>query len=95
MTQTMTAPAPSDRARKVRLVLWILLGVIVVAGVIWYAVFTAAKPAPPASQPVADAQLVREDSHRVTTPATEKAQLVEFLDSNVNPAGQRSRSWRN
>jgi protein-disulfide isomerase len=81
MTQTTSAPAPPDPAKKVRLVLWILLGVIVAAGVIWYAVFTASKPAPPAaSQPAADAQLVREDSHRVTTPATEKAQLVEFLD---------------
>jgi len=80
MTRTTTAPAPPDPAKKIRLVLWILLGVIVAAGVIWYAVFTAAKPAPPAAQPVADAQLVREDSHRVTTPATEKAQLVEFLD---------------
>ncbi len=80
MTQTTTAPAPPDPAKKVRLVLWILLGVIVAAGVIWYAVFTATKPAPPAPQPAADAQLVRDDSHRVTTPATEKAQLVEFLD---------------
>ncbi|ABK05613.1 DSBA oxidoreductase (plasmid) [Arthrobacter sp. FB24] len=80
MTHTTTAPAPPDPAKKVRLVLWILLGVIVTAGVIWYAVFTAAKQAPPAPQPVAEAQLVREDSHRVTTPTTEKAQLVEFLD---------------
>jgi protein-disulfide isomerase len=80
MTHTTTAPAPPDPAKKIRLVLWILLGVIVAAGVIWYAVFTATKPAPPAPQPAADAQLVREDSHRVTAPATEKAQLVEFLD---------------
>ncbi|MFF1385672.1 DsbA family protein [Arthrobacter sp. NPDC058288] len=82
MTQTPTrsAPTPTDPAKKVRVVIWILLGVIVAAGVIWYAVFTAVKPAPPAVQPAADAQLVREDSHRVTSPATEKAQLVEFLD---------------
>jgi protein-disulfide isomerase len=82
MTQTTpkTAPTPRDPAKKIRLVIWILLGVIVAAGVTWYAVFTAAKPAaipPPAA---ADAQLVREDSHRVTSPTTEKAQLVEFLD---------------
>ncbi|WP_043434108.1 thioredoxin domain-containing protein [Arthrobacter sp. I3] len=57
-----------------------LLGAIVAAGVIWYAVFTSTKPAPPAVQQAADAQLVRQDSHRVTSPATEKAQLVEFLD---------------
>jgi hypothetical protein len=48
--------------------------------VIWYAALTANKPAPAAPLAVADAQLVREDSHRLTNPATEKAQLVEFLD---------------
>ena len=82
MTQTPTkpAPAPKDPAKKARLVIWILLGVIIAAGVIWYAVFTATKPAPAPATPAAAAELVREDSHRVTSPATEKAQLVEFLD---------------
>jgi protein-disulfide isomerase len=82
MTQaTKSTAKPTDPARKVRLVLWILLATIVGAGLIWYAVFTANKPEPAAVQPaVVDAQLVREDSHRLTTPATEKAQLVEFLD---------------
>ena len=55
------------------MVLWILIGVILGGGLIWYAVFTATKPSPEAVQPAADAQLVREDSHRVTDPATEKA----------------------
>jgi len=82
MTQTTTkpVPAPGDPAKKARLVIWILLGVIVAAGVTWYAVFTTSKPAPAAPQPAADVQLVREDSHRVTSPTVEKAQLVEFLD---------------
>ena len=82
MTQTTVkpTPAPSDPAKKVRLVLWILMGVIVAAGLVWYAVFSANKPAPAAPQPAANAQLVREDSHRLTSPAVEKAQLVEFLD---------------
>ncbi|MDP9988338.1 thioredoxin domain-containing protein [Arthrobacter sp. KFRI-F3372] len=81
MTPATKAPAkPTDPARKVRIVLWILLAAIVGAGLIWYAVFTATKPEPAAVQPVAEAQIVREDSHRLTTPATEKAQLVEFLD---------------
>lgn len=79
-TPTHTAPAPTDPAKKVRVVVWILLGVIVAAGVIWYAVFTATKPAPTPAAAAADAQLVRDDSHRVTSPETEKAQLVEFLD---------------
>ena len=81
MTQTLTkTPAPTDPAKTARLVIWILLGVIIAAGVIWYAVFTASKPAPTPPAAAADAQLVREDSHRVTSPSTEKAQLVEFLD---------------
>ena len=80
MTTTKPVTKPTNSARKVRLVLWILLAAIVGAGLIWYAVFTANKPEPAAVQPVVDAQLVREDSHRLTAPATEKAQLVEFLD---------------
>jgi protein-disulfide isomerase len=67
-------------ARNVRIAIWAILAVLVSAGVIWYAVFNANKPAPAASVPAADAQLVREDSHRITNPETEKAQLVEFLD---------------
>jgi protein-disulfide isomerase len=67
-------------ARKVRLAIWTILAVLVGAGVIWYAVLTANKPAPAAPLAAADAQLVRDDSHRVTNPATEKARLVEFLD---------------
>ncbi|WP_284987837.1 thioredoxin domain-containing protein [Arthrobacter sp. fls2-241-R2A-172] len=83
MTQAPPKPQPPapDTGRKIRTVIWILIGVVVAAGVIWYAVFTATKPTPgPASAPVDGGQLVREDSHRITTPATEKAQLVEFLD---------------
>jgi protein-disulfide isomerase len=67
-------------ARRVRVTIWILLVAVVGAGVIWYVVLTGNKPAPAAPLAAADAQLVREDSHRVTSPATEKAQLVEFLD---------------
>lgn len=81
MTPAPSTPAnTTDPARKVRLVLWVLMAVVVGGGLIWYAVFTATKPTPEAVQPAVDAQLVREDSHRVTKPATEKAQLVEFLD---------------
>ena len=67
-------------ARNVRIAIWAILAVLVAAGVIWSAVLTGNKPAPAASLPAAEAQLIREDSHRVTHPETEKAQLVEFLD---------------
>ena len=80
MTKATPTAKPIDPARKVRIVLWILLAAIVGAGLIWYAVFTATKPEPETLQQAADAQLVRDDSHRLTTPSTEKAQLVEFLD---------------
>lgn len=82
MTQTTAkpTPAPSDPAKKVRLVLWILLGVTVAAGLIWYAASSTTTPAPVPAQPAANVELVREDSHRLTSPAVEKAQLVEFLD---------------
>ena len=82
MTKTTAtpAPAPAETAKKVRLVLWILMGASIAAGLVWYAVFTMNKPAPAAPQAAATAQLVREDSHRLTSPAVEKAQLVEFLD---------------
>ena len=80
MTKTTATPAPADTAKKVRLVLWILMGAIIAAGLVWYAVFAMNRPAPAAPQAAATAQLVREDSHRLTSPAVEKAQLVEFLD---------------
>ncbi|RKO19566.1 disulfide bond formation protein DsbA [Pseudarthrobacter phenanthrenivorans] len=67
-------------ARNVRIAVWTILAAFLVTGVIWFAVFAANKPAPTAPAAAADAQLVRDDSHRVTSPATEKAQLVEFLD---------------
>ncbi|WP_024818305.1 DsbA family protein [Arthrobacter sp. 31Y] len=78
MTQAPPTPQPVDTAKKVRTILWILIAAVVAAGVIWFAVITATKPTPAA--PAGGAQLVREDSHRITNPAVEKAQLVEFLD---------------
>ncbi|WP_458780874.1 DsbA family protein [Arthrobacter sp. D3-16] len=78
---------PRDTARLVRKVLWIVLAAVVVAGVVWYAMLTLGKSqqsAPPA--PGAE-QLVRADSHRLTSPAVEKAQLVEFLDFECPSCG--------
>ncbi|MGO4253809.1 DsbA family protein [Paenarthrobacter sp. TAF1] len=80
MTHSKTLPQPMDKGKKVRVFIWVLLAVLVAVGVIWYTVFTLNKPAPTEPTPAAEAQVVRDDSHRVTSPAVEKAQLVEFLD---------------
>ncbi|TLM83277.1 disulfide bond formation protein DsbA [Pseudarthrobacter sp. NamE2] len=66
-------------ARNVRIAIWTILAFLLAAGVIWYAVVSTNKPTPAAPQ-AGDVQLMRENSHRVTNPVTEKAQLVEFLD---------------
>jgi len=81
MTQAPpTASHAAGTAKKIRLILWILIGVVIIAGATGYAVLMANQPAPTAAAPAAEAQLVRADSHRLTSPAVEKAQLVEFLD---------------
>jgi protein-disulfide isomerase len=77
---TSSRGSAPDPAKRIRLVIWILLGVIVVAGGAWYAMLTLNKPEPPAPPAAGAEELVRADSHRLTTPAVEKAQLVEFLD---------------
>lgn len=82
---TATKIRPRDTSRKTHLALWILLAGVVGACAIWFAVLAGGKAAPEAPVPAARAQLVREDSHRTTSPATEKAQLVEFLDYECGP----------
>lgn len=73
-----TSAATLDPARRVRLVIWILLALIVAGGVTGYALLTANKGSQ--NMPPAGTELVRMDSHRLTSPSVEKAQLVEFID---------------
>ena len=67
-------------ARNVRVAIWTILAVLVGGGLIWFAVFSSSKPPQSAPLGPADSQVAREDSFRLTSPAAEKAQLVEFLD---------------
>lgn len=79
--------APRDSARLTRKVIWIILALVVAGCVAWYSVLTLGKSPDPASQPGGSEQLVRTDSHRLTSPAVEKAQLVEFLDFECPSCG--------
>lgn len=83
----VSSPAPPrDTARLVRIVIWIVLAVTVIGGAAWFALFTAGRKE--AVPPVAGSeQLVRADSHRLTSPSVEKAQLVEFLDFECPSCG--------
>lgn len=78
-------PPPADTARKVRRILWFLCGTVLAAVVIGAAVLMASNPSRNIPALEGGAQLVREDSHRLTTPAIEIAQLVEFLDFECGP----------
>ncbi|GAA4659717.1 DsbA family protein [Arthrobacter cryoconiti] len=82
-----TPTTPADTSKKARRIVWILMAMIVAAGLIWYAVFTFTKPAPQVTTPADGGQLVRGDSHRVTKPVKEQGQLVEFLDFECEACG--------
>lgn len=78
---------PRDNARLVRTIIWIVLAVIVIGGAVWFALSVAGKQQQAAPPAAGEEQLVRADSHRLTTPAVEKAQLVEFLDFECPSCG--------
>jgi protein-disulfide isomerase len=78
---------PRDTARLVQKIIWIVLAAVVVAGVAWYTVLTLGKSEQSAPPVAGSEQLVREDSHRLTSPVHEKAQLVEFLDFECPSCG--------
>jgi protein-disulfide isomerase len=69
-----------DSARRVRIVLWILLAAALAGGVLWFALQAGSKEQRVVPAVNGSEQLVRADSYRLTSPAEEKAQLVEFLD---------------
>lgn len=78
---------PRDSARLARNAIWIVLVLIVAGCAAWYAVLTLDKSPESAPRPGGSEQLVRTDSHRLTSPAVEKAQLVEFLDFECPSCG--------
>lgn len=78
---------PRDNARLARIIIWIVLAVIVIGGAAWFALSVAGKQQQAAPLAAGAEQLVRADSHRLTTPAVEKAQLVEFLDFECPSCG--------
>lgn len=78
---------PGGTARLVRRIIWIALAVILLGGVAWFAALTLGKSPESAPPPSGPEELVRSDSHRLTSPAVEKAQLVEFLDFECPACG--------
>lgn len=78
---------PRDTARLIRKIIWFVLAAVVVAGAAWYAALTFGKSQQSAPAAPGAEQLVRADSHRLTSPAVEKAQLVEFLDFECPSCG--------
>lgn len=78
---------PRDNARLARIIIWIVLAVIVIGGAVWFALSVAGRQQQAAPPAAGAEQLVRADSHRLTTPAVEKAQLVEFLDFECPSCG--------
>ena len=78
---------PRDNARLARIIIWIVLAVIVIGGAVWFALSVGGKQQQSAPPAAGTEQLVRADSHRLTTPAVEKAQLVEFLDFECPSCG--------
>jgi protein-disulfide isomerase len=84
----VSSPAPPrDSARLARKVIWIVLALVVAGCAAWYGVLTLGKAPESAPRPSSAEQLVRTDSHRLTSPAVEKAQLVEFLDFECPSCG--------
>jgi protein-disulfide isomerase len=81
------AAPPRDTARLVRRIIWIVLATVVVAGAAWYAMMTLGKSQQSAPPALGADQLVGAESHRLTTPSVEKAQLVEFLDFECPSCG--------
>jgi protein-disulfide isomerase len=78
---------PRDNARLARIIIWIVLAVIVIGGAAWFALSVAGRQQQAVPPAAGAEQLVRADSHRLTTPAVEKAQLVEFLDFECPSCG--------
>ncbi|MFX1822352.1 alkaline phosphatase [Pseudarthrobacter sp. CC4] len=52
MTQAPAAVTPADSERKIRRIIWVVLGAAVATGMIWYAVFNATKSAPATAENV-------------------------------------------
>lgn len=79
MTKTVDQPPAPQRARQIRGAIWVALALVVVACIVGFLVISGngKNDEVPASS---TAQVIRDDSHRLTNPAVEKAQLVEFLD---------------
>jgi len=68
-----------DPTRKAKIIIWILLGLVVIGGIIGFAIAKNASNVT-AAEPQDGGSVVREDSRVLSQAPDEKAVLVEFLD---------------
>lgn len=72
-----TSVRPGSRAK---VIVWVVLGVLVVAGIIGYFVAQSSNAPDPTPEAASEAEVVREDSQVLSQAEDEQAVLVEFLD---------------
>ena len=81
-TNRSTSTRPSGNWRRAQIIVWVLLAVVVIAGIVAFLAGRAEPTPEPAPETVArDAgQVVRDNSRVLSQAPNEKAVLVEFLD---------------
>lgn len=81
-TPATASTAPSTQSKKAKIIVWVVLAIVVIAGIVAFLVGRAA----PTQEPVPDTaasdagQVVRENSRVLSQAPNEQAVLVEFLD---------------
>lgn len=81
-TNRTTSARPSENWRKAQIIVWVLLAIVVIAGIVAFFLGRSDSASAPAPETVASdaGQVVRDNSRVLSQAPNEKAVLVEFLD---------------
>lgn len=81
-TNRTTSARPSGNWRKAQIIVWVLLAIVVIAGIVAFFLGRSDSASAPAPETVASdaGQVVRDNSRVLSQAPNEKAVLVEFLD---------------